>query len=84
MKRDKISIKQNIFDLVPRASSFFLILRDNVENGNEKKSLTIKKAKKFWQQDWKIWREILTSLFDYFEKGNSKIEFPASRLSNNY
>ena len=48
MKRDKISIKQNIFDLVPRASSFFLILRDNVENGNEKKSLNIKKAKKFW------------------------------------
>ena len=34
MKRDKISVKQNIFDLIPRASSFFLIIRDNVENGN--------------------------------------------------
>ena len=83
MKRDKISLKQNIFDLAPGASSFFLILTDNVENGNEKKSLNIKKAKKFWEWDWKIWRQILTSPFDYFEKGNSKIEFPASRLSNN-
>ena len=46
MKRDKISIKQNIFDLVPRASSFFLILRDNVENGNEKKISQYQKSKK--------------------------------------
>ena len=84
MKHGKISLKQNIFDLVLRASSFFLILRDNVESGSEKKSLKIKKAKKFWEWDWKIWIEILTSPFDYFEKGNNKIEFPASRLSNNY
>ena len=48
MKRDKISLKQNIFDLAPGASSFFLILTDNVENGNEKKSLNIKKAKKLF------------------------------------
>ena len=48
------------------------------------RSPNIKKAKKFWERDWKIWREILTSLFNYFEKGNSKTEFPASRLSNNY
>ena len=38
--------EQNIFDLVPQTSSFFLILRDNLENGNEKKSVSIKKAKK--------------------------------------
>ena len=45
MKRDKISIKQNIFDLVPRTSLFFLILRDKVENGNEK-YLSISKKQK--------------------------------------
>ena len=45
MKRDKILVKQNIFDLFPRASSFLLILRDNVENGNEK-NLSISKKKK--------------------------------------
>ena len=45
MKRDKISIKQNIFDLVPRASSFFLILRDKVENGNKKKISQYQKSK---------------------------------------
>ena len=84
MKRDKISVKQNIFDLVPRASSFFLILRDNVENWNEKTSLTIKKVKKLWEWGWKTWREISISLFHYFEKGNGKIEFPASRLSTKY
>ena len=84
MKREKIWLKQNIFDLVPRASSVFLILSDNVENGKGKKSLNIKKAKKLWEWDWKTWREILISLFDYLEKGNDKIEFPASRLSTKY
>ena len=84
MKRDKISVKQNIFDLAPRAPSLFLTLRDKVENGNKKKILNIKKAKKLWEWDWKTWREILISLFDYFEKGNDKIEFPASRLSTKY
>ena len=49
MKRDKVSVKQNIFDLVPLAPSLFLTLRDNVENGNKKKSLNIKKAKKLWE-----------------------------------
>ena len=83
MKRNKISGKQNICDLVPRAFSFFLILRDNVENGDET-SLNIKKAKMLWKWDWKIWREKLTSLFGYFKKGNGKIEFSASRLSTKY
>ena len=50
MKRDKISIKQNIFDLVPRASSFFLILRDNVENGNEKNLSISKKQKSYFEK----------------------------------
>ena len=45
MKRNKISVKQNIFDLVPRASSFFFILRDNVKNGNEKHISISKKQK---------------------------------------
>ena len=49
MKGEKIWLKQNIFDLVPRASSVFLILSDNVENGKGKKSLNIKKAKKLWE-----------------------------------
>ena len=40
----------------------------------KKKSLNIKKAKKLWEWDWKTWRE----------KGNGKIEFPASRLSTKY
>ena len=31
MKRNTISVKQNICNLFPRAFSFFLILRDNVE-----------------------------------------------------
>ena len=84
MKRDRIWVKQNIFDLAPRGSSFFLILRDNVENKNEKESLNIKKAKKLWEWDWKTWRKILISLFDFFEKGNGKIEFLASRLSTKY
>ena len=46
MKRGKISVKQNIFDLVSQASLFFFILRDNVENGNEKKNLSISKKQK--------------------------------------
>ena len=46
MKRDKILLRQNIFDLVPRASSFFLILSDNVENGKEKKISQYQKSKK--------------------------------------
>ena len=46
MKRDKISVKQNIFDLVSQASLFFFILRDNVENGNEKKISQYQKSKK--------------------------------------
>ena len=45
MKHNKISVKQNIFDLIPRASSFFLILRDNVENEN-KKNLSLSKKQK--------------------------------------
>ena len=73
MKRDKISVKHSIFDLVSQASSFFLILRNNMENENEN-NLNIKKAKKLWEWEWKTWRE----------KGNGKIEFPASRLSTKY
>ena len=45
MKRDNISVKQDIFDLVSRASSFFFVLRDNVENGNEKKISQYQKSK---------------------------------------
>ena len=45
MKRDKIWLKQNSFDLVPRASSVFLILSDEVENGKEK-NLSISKKQK--------------------------------------
>ena len=75
MKRDKISIKQNIFDLVPRVSSFFLILRDNVEIGHEKKNLNIKKVKKFWSEtgksEGKYWHHLLTIL----KKVTAKLNF---------
>ena len=49
MKRNKISIKQTIYDLAPRVFFLLLILRDNVENGN-KKSLNIKNAKMRWSE----------------------------------
>ena len=50
MKRNKISVKLTIYDLVPRVFFFLLlILRDNVENGN-KKSLNIKNAKMRWSE----------------------------------
>ena len=49
MKRNTISVKQTIYDLVPRVFFLLLMLRDNVENGN-KKSLNIKKAKMLWSE----------------------------------
>ena len=49
MKRNKISVKQTIYDLVPRVFFLLLMLRNNVENGN-KKSLNIKKAKMLWSE----------------------------------
>ena len=49
MKRNKISIKQTIYDLAPRVFFLLLILRDKVENGN-KKSLNIKNAKMRWSE----------------------------------
>ena len=53
MKRNKISVKQTIYDLVPRVFFLLLMLRDNVENGN-KKSLNIKKAKMLWSETGKF------------------------------
>ena len=54
MKRNKISVKLTIYDLVPRVFFFLLlILRDNVENGN-KKSLNIKKSKMLWSETGKF------------------------------
>ena len=50
-----------------------------------KKNVSLsKKQKRSGSETGKSEKKILTSLFHYFEKGNRKIEFPASRLSNNY
>ena len=46
MKRNTISVKQNICNLFLRAFSFFLILRDNVEM-EMKKNLSISKKQKY-------------------------------------
>lgn len=46
MKRNKISVKMSIYDLISRAFSFFLLLRDCAENGNENSALSLSIKKK--------------------------------------
>lgn len=46
MKRNKILVKMNIYDLIPRAFSFFLLLRDCAENGNGNSALSLSIKKK--------------------------------------
>ena len=51
MKRNKILVKMNIYDLIPRAFSFFLLLRDCAENGNGNSALSLSIKKKVSRRD---------------------------------
>ena len=65
MKRDKISVKQNIFDLAPRAPSLFLTLRDKVENGNKKKFSISKKQKSSGSETGKLEEKKVTAKLNF-------------------
>ena len=65
MKRDKIWLKQNSFDLVPRASSVFLILSDEVENGKEKNLSISKKQKSSGSETGKLEEKKVTAKLNF-------------------
>ena len=65
MKRDKISVKHSIFDLVPQASSFFLILRNNMKNENQKNLSISKKQKSSGSETGKLEEKKVTAKLNF-------------------